>query len=176
MSKPELIRSPAGPNTIVDDNLKVNAFIFPVNVDDEHLPELEEIQGRCFVSSTDKRLYILDDDGVYNPVAYLSDTSIANALINLASGTKIIGDADTNHTDVGDGTTVTFDIGIVLHSTNYMVILTIISLSDDPQNDLFHNVTIREKTTATFDVYFRETADLVQNINVDWLIIPLAEY
>jgi hypothetical protein len=101
-------------------------------------------------------------------------TTIENTMVKkLASGTEILGNADPNQSDAGQGGTHTISIGHMLADNNYMVLFTILSNSADPQNDLYHNVTFRAKTRTTFDVYFREAAGHVQNISLDWTLIAL---
>ena len=182
-AKPDLVRSPDGPNTIVDFNVKIKNLVLPTAAGPGSVAEMQEVTGRCFVSTdpADTHFYILygsGDTAVFKRVANTEDLgTIDNTLTYLASNTKEIGNADPNHTDIGEGGTIVFDIGTVLRNTKYMPILTINSNSTvSPQNDLFHNLTILEKTTSTFSVYFRETANLVQDISVDWVIIPLPGY
>jgi hypothetical protein len=97
----------------------------------------------------------------------------ATQIIKLASGTENLGDADTNHSSVGEGTYHVIDIGKMLANANYQVLLSINSFSGSSQNDLYHNVVVKNKTTTTFTVYFRESGTTVQNISLDWTIIAL---
>ena len=127
-----------------------------------------------FKRSTDGLL--AEIDSLNDAVATLGaeiDALEASTVKKLASGSEALGDADPNHTDIGVGGTHTVSLGVTAPDTNYMVSFEVNSLSASPQDDLYHMVTIRNKTTTTFDVYFRETHASVQNIVFNWVAIAL---
>lgn len=97
--------------------------------------------------------------------AEITDLEVSK-VTKLASGTKVVGDVGTPGTG---GASVNVNFGTPLASSNYMVHLTIISLSANPDNDKVEFV-ITSKTTNGFTIYFHEPTSVVQNINVDWLI------
>lgn len=101
------------------------------------------------------------------------DALEASSVKKIASGSEALGDADPNHSDVGVGGTHTVSLGVTAPNTNYMVSFDVTSLSASAQDDLYHMVTVRNKTNTTFDVYFRETHAAVQNIVFNWVAIAL---
>lgn len=94
-------------------------------------------------------------------------------LIKIASGTMNLGNADPNQSNAGLGRTLTINLGKTLPNTNYMAMVSVVSQSANPQNDLYHQVNIRNKTVSSFDVYFREASVTVQNISLDWVVVAL---
>jgi hypothetical protein len=100
-------------------------------------------------------------------------TALQSAVaIKLVSGFSTVGDADTNHTNVGSGTIVTISFGTTLADTNYALIFDVISEASDPQQDLYHSVNVRRKGTTSFDLYFREAAiNPSQYIAIDWMVL-----
>ena len=110
--------------------------------------------------------------GTYVPVnagdpvnkAYSDNTSGRR----LVSGVTPLGDADT-----GPGTSHTIALGLTLPSNVYIVTFSVVSLSANPNIDIFHQVTVRNQTTTSFDTFWREAQAGVQNVNLAWIVWAL---
>lgn len=85
----------------------------------------------------------------------------------LAKGFNVLGNADPS-----GGTTHTISFGKTLPSAFYKVDFSIESNSVNPANDTYYTPVIRNKTTTSFDMYFREASGAAQNITVAWSAVP----
>ena len=88
----------------------------------------------------------------------------------LASGTKTVGDVGTPGTS---GATIAINFTTPLTTTNYMVLFSIISLSETPETDGISFALVTGKTEAGFTLYLHEPASNIQDINIDWIAIAL---
>jgi len=83
----------------------------------------------------------------------------------LASGSTNLGDADT-----GAGTIHTISLGTTI-TVPYTVLFSVLSLNANAGVDIFHQVTVRNKTQTSFDTYWREVVSGVQNVTLEWIIV-----
>lgn len=83
------------------------------------------------------------------------------------------GYTDLGAPDLTGGTIHTISLGTTLGSASYKPIFTLESLAANPAYDTFYNVNYRNRTTSSFDLYFRG-AQISGNehIAVNWFIIP----
>lgn len=99
-SKPDFIRTPNGPYTIVDWNFKAKTFILPSYLLTAR-PVTQDIPGQIFLNSNpaDPHIYIKKQAGsVYSPLAFLSDIPSALTFTNDFTKTgTLVGFADTLH-------------------------------------------------------------------------------
>lgn len=101
--------------------------------------------------------------------------SYPNFVIPGGSGAfPIVAAGNQNVGDLGSSaTTVTIALGTTLASNNYMPLVTIISNDNNVPsgNDSTVFFAIGNKTATSFDIYFRESNAVTQNISVDWAIV-----
>lgn len=81
----------------------------------------------------------------------------------LLSGTATIGDVPT-------AADYTVSLGVTLADTNYMVFGTVIS-KGTPADDSTVIFAVHSRTTTSFKFNVHETANVTQNVDIDWFII-----
>lgn len=120
---------------------------------------------------------------IYNNVLTLNNTGVfvpanpyepaTKKYVDDALGFKVVAHGHQHVGDLGSGTlTVTIALGTTLASAAYTPVITVISDDNNVPagNDSTVLYAIGNKTTTSFDVYFRETNPATQNISVDWVV------
>ena len=111
------------------------------------------------------------DTNAYTPINPLDpvnkkyvDATSAN---KRAAGVLVVGNV------AGGGTEITVSYGFTMPDTNYIPMLTVISLSASGGTDVVYAPMARVLTTTSFNIYLREPVGNDQNINVAWIIFGL---
>lgn len=76
----------------------------------------------------------------------------------------------------GGGITQNLAFGTTLNSTNYIVMFNIISHGTPQQDTTAYTPTIFAATTAGCSMRFQEGVGGVQNISVNWIVLPMLNY
>ena len=97
-------------------------------------------------------------------VTFIKNKTGLNAL---AKGTIVLGDAPAG------ASTLLVSLGVTLPNANYMVVLSPVSLSTSPTKDDDVIFLVREKTTTSFTLMIKELQSDIQNLNIDYIVIPL---